>query len=273
MTIFKAVRIVIFYILVSGLFVTAQASLPREQISSLFKQANEAFRQANSLTDEPDQAKKLYEKAILLYEKIITDGQIENAKLYYNLANAYFLKEDIGHAILNYRSAEMLDGSDANIQKNLAFARSKTIDKFKQKPEKRVLQTLFFWHYDFPIKTKFLLACIFFAVICVALTVTIWLGRNTPATVTAVIAAILWLALVASVVAEARHLAGTVCGVITTDQVVARQGDGQNYPASFKEPLHSGTEFDLLEHRPGWLHIKLPDDSDCWIPDDSAEVI
>jgi len=273
MKISKAARIVLFYILISGLLATAQAGLPKEQMYSFFDQANEAFRQANSFTDKPNQAKKLYEKAILLYEKIITDGQTENAKLYYNLANAYFLKEDIGHAILNYRRAEMLDSSDANTQKNLAFARSKTIDKFKQKPEKRVLQTLFFWHYDFPLKTKFLLACIFFAVICVALTVTIWLGRNTPATVTAFIAAILWLALAASVFTEARHLAGAVCGVITADHVVARQGDGQNYPASFKEPLHAGTEFDLLERRPSWFHIELLDDSDCWIPDDSAEVI
>jgi len=270
---YTAARIILFCTLLSGLPVTTQASLPKEQIYSFFNQANETFRQANSLTDDPDQAKKLYEKAILLYEKIITDGQIKNAKLYYNLANAYFLKEDIGHAILNYRRAEMLDGSDANIKKNLAFARSKTIDKFTLKTEKRVLQTLFFWHYDFPLKTKFVLACIFFAVICVVLTVTIWLGRNTPAIVTAVIAAVLWLALVTSVVVEARHLAGTVCGVITADQVVARQGDGQNYPTSFKEPLHAGTEFDLLERRPGWLHIELPDDSDCWIPDNSAGLI
>jgi tetratricopeptide (TPR) repeat protein len=268
-----AASTILIYIVLFGLTTIVQAELPKEQIFSFFDQANEAFRQANSLTDKPNQAKKLYEKAILLYENIITDGQIENAKLYYNLANAYFLKEDIGHAILNYRRAEMLDGSDANIQKNLAFARSKTIDKFTLKTEKRVLQTLFFWHYDFPLKTKFALSCIFFAVICIALTVTIWLGRNTPATVTAVIAAILWLALAASVVVEARHLTGAVCGVISADQVVARQGDGQNYPASFKEPLHAGTEFGLLERRPGWLHIELPDDSDCWIPDNSAEVI
>jgi len=67
--------------------------------------------------------------------------------------------------------------------------------------------------------------------------------------------------------------ANRICGVITARQIVARQGDGQNYPASFKEPLHAGTEFDLLERRVGWLHIKLSDDSDTWIPDNSAELI
>jgi len=48
---------------------------------------------------------------------------------------------------------------------------------------------------------------------------------------------------------------------------------GRNYPPSFKEPLHEGTEFNLLEKRSGWFHIKLFDGSEGWIPDDSAETI
>jgi len=54
---------------------------------------------------------------------------------------------------------------------------------------------------------------------------------------------------------------------------VAYQGDGQNYPPSFKAPLHAGTEFELVEHRPGWFHIKLADGSDGWIPQSAAEII
>ena len=57
------------------------------------------------------------------------------------------------------------------------------------------------------------------------------------------------------------------------EEVVARQGDGKNYSPSFKDPLHAGTEFDVIETRPGWIHIKLFDDSDGWIPDKSAEMI
>jgi len=76
-----------------------------------------------------------------------------------------------------------------------------------------------------------------------------------------------------SVVLEAQRRACTVCGVITAEDVVARQGDGQNYQDSFKDPLHAGTEFDLLERRGGWLHIELADDSGCWIPDAAADLI
>ena len=260
-------------LLVVCLAAPVRSALPKEQVYSLFNQANRFFREANTATNDPDQAQKLYEKAILNYEKIISDGRIKNSKLYYNLGNAYFLKEDIGRAILNYRRAERLDKGDTNIQKNLAFARSRRTDTVDVKTEDRILETLFFWHYDFSIKTKFLVTCLFFAIVCISATVVLWRGKSAPLVATAVICGLLTVSFLASVTLEIRSRANTICGVITTQQVVARQGDGPNYPESFKDPLHAGTEFDLLERRSGWFHIRLSDDSDGWIPDNSADLI
>jgi tetratricopeptide (TPR) repeat protein len=242
-------------------------------IYSLFNQANQFFREANATTDDPDKAQKLYEKAILNYEKIISDGRIRNSKLYYNLGNAYFLKEDIGRAILNYRRAQRLDKTDTNIQKNLAFARSRRIDKVEVRTQERILETLFFWHYDFSIKTKFLAACLVFAIVCISGTLMLWRGRSASAVATAVLFGLLTVSFLASVVVEARSRANTISGVITAQEAVARQGDGPNYPESFKDPLHAGTEFDLLERRTGWFHVRLPNDSEGWIPDNAAELI
>ena len=247
--------------------------LPKEQVYSLFNQANQFFREANTTTNDPDRAQKLYEKAILNYEKIISDDRIKNSKLYYNLGNAYILKDDLGRAILNYRRAERLDKADTNIQKNLAFARSRRIDTVEVKTEERILETLFFWHYDFSIKTKFLVTCICLAIVCMSMTVMLWRDKYAPWVVTAMICGLLTVSFLASVVVETRSRANTICGVITHQQVVARQGDGPNYPESFKDPLHAGTEFDLLERRSGWFHIMLSDDSDGWIPDNAAELI
>ena len=250
---------------------TAEAALSKEQTYSLFNQANQSFREANSITNDPNRAERLYERAILNYEKVIQEGGIRNSKLYYNLGNAYFLKEDIGRAILNYRRAEKLDKADADIQKNLAFARSRRIDKVTIKTEKRVLQTLFFWHYDFSTKTKFLLTCICFAMVCMSVTIMVWYGRAAPWVVATVICGLLAAGFLTSVVLEARS--HRISGVITAPAVIARQGDGPNYPESFKDPLHAGTEFDLLERRSGWFHIRLSDNSDGWIPDNSAGLV
>jgi len=262
-----------FCILIFTFTSIVRSAMPKEQVYTLFSQANQFFREANSTTDDPQTAQKLYEKAILNYEKIISDAGIKNPKLYYNLGNAYFLKEDIGRAILNYRRAENLDKADTNIQKNLAFARSRRIDKVEIKTEKRILETLFFWHYDFSIKTKFLVTCVFFAIVCISGILMLWRGKSAGAVATAVICGILMVSFLASVILESRSRANTICGVITADQVVARQGDGPNYPESFKDPLHAGTEFDLLERRTGWFHIMLSDDSEGWIPDNAAELI
>ncbi len=249
-----------------------KAELSAEQAYALLARANEAFRQANALAGDP-KAGTLYEQAILTYEKIIEQGRIHNAKLYYNLANAYLLKEDLGKAILNYRRAERLDDSDANIKKNLEFARTQCLDRITPKTRKRVLQTLFFWHYDFSTRTRFVLACLSFAALCIAGTVMVWLGRSAPLTAVCIIASVLTLCLLVSLVLEVRRSSALVEGVITADEIVARQGDGRNYPASFKDPLHEGTEFTLLETRPGWFHIVLADGSDAWIPQDAAELI
>ncbi|HUT29724.1 MAG TPA: tetratricopeptide repeat protein [Sedimentisphaerales bacterium] len=251
---------------------SADAALSRDEVVSLFRQANDAFRQANT-TGEDQEMQRLYDKAILSFERIINDGQIRNARLYYNLANAYLLKGDLGRAVLNYRRAERLDQTDPDIRKNLAFALSKRVDKVPIKTRKRVLETLFFWHYDFSLRTRFAVALVAFGLVCVALTVMLWLGRVAGVTVTAVLCGILTVCFLVSVIVEVREQARRTSGVITTEQVTAHQADWEDSPPSFKEPLHAGTEFDLVEHRRGWLHIRLADDSDGWIPEAAAELI
>ena len=252
---------------------TAGDTLSKEQISTLFSQANDAFRQANSTVDDTDKANSLYEKAVLGYEKIIREGHIENPKLYYNLANAYLLKGDVGRAILNYRCAEKLDKSGSDIRKNLAFARSRRVDKVEIKTEKQILQTLVFWHYDFSMRAKFAVACVCFAVLCLGLTVMIWFGRTAPLTAVTVVSAVIFVCFMGSLAVEQYSQAANLSGVIISPEVVAYQGDGQNYPPSFKAPLHAGTEFELIERRPSWFHIKLADGSDGWIQQNTAEII
>lgn len=251
----------------------ASHDLPREQFYALLNEANTAFQQANAAAKTPEKATELYSRAILLYEKIIAQGDVRNARLYYNLGNAYFLTDDIGRAILNYRRALQLDADDVNIRNNLAFARSRRADKVTVQTEKRVLQTLFFWHYDFSLRTKVFLACIFFAILCISGTVWVWRGRGPVTSVTVVLAGVLWLCFLGSVAVEGHRRSARIGGVVTAAEIVARQGDGPNYAPSFKEPLHAGTEFELLSRRPGWFHIHLADGSDAWIPDHAADLI
>lgn len=249
-----------------------EAVSDEDRIVAGFQAAQTAFRQANEAAT-PDQAKALYTKAILNYEKIIDLGNLSRADLYYNLANAYLLKEDVGRAILNYKRAEKLDPANADILKNLTFARTKRIDAVSVKTQQRVLKTLFFWHYDFSIGARFVVACICFSVLFIMLTIVVWRGRSTCIIVICVLTVMLLTAFAGSVGVETFTKARAKSGVIISPSVIARQGDGTNYSPSFKDPLHAGTEFDLLETRPGWFKIQLSDGSEGWITTNSAELI
>jgi tetratricopeptide (TPR) repeat protein len=244
------------------------AKIPDQEAAMVFQEANVAFGQANKARGE--EADRLYEKAILGYRRLVEEGQVRNARLYTNLGNTYLMTGDIGRAVLSYRRAIELEPGNTEIARNLAYARGKRLDKVEPPARKRVLQTLFFWHYDFSARARFVAATLSAGVLCLLLTGIVWMGRRAYFTAGSVIAAILLIAMAGSLAAE--ELNKRLEGVIVVAEVVARQGDGLNYPEAFKEPLHSGTEFVVVERRPGWVRIELADSSGGWVPADATEL-
>ena len=263
--------IVSHWIVILGVAVTGLAQ-ERTSWSKILEQANTAFRQANAQQD-PDQQKILYDKAILSYERLIQEAKIHNGKLYYNLGNAYMLSGDIGRAILNYRRALLYRRGDTNVHKNLTFARSRRIDHIPLRTEKRILETLFFWHYDFSLKTRTFWACLLFGLSCCGATWIVWRGRGSLNVALLIVSVLLMLCFGASVAVESINSRDIRFGVILDAQTVARQGDGFNYPESFKHPLHAGTEFQLLEQRPGWWKVTLTDGTEAWLEARACEKI
>jgi len=69
-----------------------------------------------------------------------------------------------------------------------------------------------------------------------------------------------------SLLVEAWVDARETTGVVLAEEVVARKGDSATYQPSFKEPLHVGAEFRLIEDRGDWVHIELADGRRCWVP-------
>lgn len=74
-----------------------------------------------------------YQQAIRDYEEILKNG--ESAEIYFNLGNAYYRTDNITKAVLNYERARLLSPGDDDINFNLQFARSKTIDKITPQSE------------------------------------------------------------------------------------------------------------------------------------------
>ncbi len=89
--------------------------------SDLLKQANDSYVKGN------------YEQASKLYEEILTKEGIA-PELYYNLGNAYYKSNEIGHSILNYERALRLSPTYSDAKFNLELAQQKVIDNIIQVP-------------------------------------------------------------------------------------------------------------------------------------------
>jgi hypothetical protein len=256
-----------------GIFTSEAGELDSTKVSDLYSQARQFFTEADriSATSKED-ALLLYKKAAMRYERLINEGGIENGKIYYNLGNTYFRMNDIGRAILNYLKAEQYIPDDSNLKQNLTYAREKRIDKIEEKQETRVLKTLFFWHYDLSIKTRTLLFTIFFIALWICSGFRIFFKRPFLFWCITVSAGVSLL-MSGSLVIEEITLKKIRPGVVISLETTARKGNSETYEPSFKEPLHAGTEFTLLEDRGEWYQVELADSRTCWIRSIDAEMV
>jgi tetratricopeptide (TPR) repeat protein len=237
----------------------------------LLARANQSFSKANEAHE--DDARRLYLEAASLYKQAARAGNIDNARLYYNIGNSYLLADDLGRAIYNYKKAVKLDSSDPLLQRNLAVARSKRLDRIDVRMERKVLSTLFFWHYDFSLRVRFYVAMAAFSLMMITATLKLWLKTFSGFTAVFVVLTLVFVCFSGSVAAEQINDKTHTEGVIVADELIARKGDSERYEKAFKDPLHSGTEFELVEKRPGWLRVRLADGSAVWLPEDGCKLL
>ncbi|MCP4681919.1 MAG: hypothetical protein GY864_06285 [Desulfobacterales bacterium] len=254
-------------------FQTSGETLDSAEVTDLYSQAKEMFRKANELSaTNPKAAENLYMKSAMRFERIVHEGGIQNGKLYYNIGNVYFRMKDMGRAILNYRRAEQFIPNDSNLQQNLKYARERRVDKVEVRQKTRILKTLFFFHYDLSTQTRVVIFTFSFMLLWVALSIRLLIKK--PFTRWFIAAPLFFSILFASsLFVDVSYLQNVKPGVIITNQVIARKGNSETYESSFKEPLHSGTEFILLEERGDWCHIELPDSRRCFVPKASVELV
>ena len=264
---------VVLMVLTAVLSAAGLYALDNAAVWDLYREGEASFRQANELLQtDPAKARGLFEKAASSFETIASEGGIENGRLFYNIGNVYFRLGDTGKAILNYRRAERFIPNDLNLQQNLNYARGRCVDKIEPKPQTQVLRTVFFWHYDLGGNSR--------AWLLAGMAGLLWLSagtyllkRKSWLRYAALSCGGLSLLLACSLAVDAYHQANDRPGVILEAEVIGRKGDSATFEPTFKEPLHMGVEFNLVEERQGWLHIELADGRRCWIPASAAGLI
>ena len=220
---------------------------------------------------DPAAAREIFSDAAERFQ-ILIDGGIQNGKLYYNLANACLEAGQLGRAILNYRRAQRLLPGDGRIEHNLTYARSLRQDQIQATGQRAFLRTLFFWHYNTALRTRYVLAVALYLAFWLLLIARTFVPRL-PWRYVLLPVLLIWLALGISVATQSLHESTEREGVLTASEVVVRKGNGRGFEPQFKQPLHEGAEFLIIEQRHDWLNIQLPDGKTGWIPESDAELI
>ena len=247
--------------------------LSEDERSRLCQEAEQFFTEGLELSRDgkKTEAAEALDKAAARYERAASDASFANGKLFYNLGNVYFMKDDLGRAILNYRKAERYLPFDKKLQDNMAFARSRRVDVIEEHEQKRVMKTLFFLHYDLPLVWREGILLIGFALFWAALSALRWHKAGWlrwVAGLSCIVAAVFGV----SVWLSYREL-HQPSAVIVAKEATAYKGGSKAYDKSFEKPLHAGTEVTVTDDNGGWVEIRLGNGETGWLPKDDVGIV
>ncbi|MFT5694216.1 MAG: hypothetical protein ACI9QQ_000189 [Myxococcota bacterium] len=253
------VLIVLALQVASGLVGVAPA-LAQESLSML-SEAVDGY--ANALdTEDRDLRLEAFRRSERLFAKV-ADGGAATADLYANLGNASLQAEHLGNAVLAYRRALLLDPDHPRASQNLAHVRGLAPEWLPRREQSALFDSFFQWHRTVSSSERAFAAAVCFAVASLFVALSIALGRLGLRSA-AVLPALIWLALVASMFLDPAAAARNDA-VVVAREAVARSADSLHAPARFARPLPPGTEVTILEARESWLRIALANGREAWV--------
>jgi tetratricopeptide (TPR) repeat protein len=211
-----------------------------------------------------------FDQAIQRYEALVAAG-VQHEDLFYNLGNAYFRSGRLGPAIYNYERALRIDPSHDDARFNMNVAREavaeRVVDRLKgaeSDPWWVRLATFFSVSH---LTIGFLALDLLFFALLITLR---FLATGFVRTALLATAGFVGVAVVGALLLLRGHiyvLEEVHQGVVTADQVVMREG--ADLRAHEKGKLHPGVLVRMRGRDAGWLHVRLANGMEGWVPEDA----
>jgi hypothetical protein len=202
----------------------------------------------------------------------------ENGALEFNLGNAYLESGDLGRAIAAYLRAERFMPGNADLAHNLAEARGMVSSSFDRGGTTMLVDSVARWWHLVPRGTRTALAwscwLAFWGIVAARALAG---ARPTHGVAGAAWRTAFWAMLGGwvlfggTLLADAALAATRPRAVLVEAGTTLRKGNGDGFEPAFVETLGPGVECTVLEERPGWLRLELPDGRSGWVRSNQAE--
>lgn len=209
-----------------------------------------------------------FETAVSLYREMESMG-VENGHLHYNLGNAYLRAGELGRAIASYRRSLRLLPRDEDALANLAFARRSARDEIDPPEPLALARTLLFWHYSLAPAEVLRSVVLVSAAFWIVLALRLYRRASEVLRWSAVCLLVVGLALGGSLVAHAAF--APAAAVVLPQEIDLHAAAGEGSVVRFR--LHAGTEVQVIEQRPEWIRIQLPDGQRGWSKREYVEIV
>ncbi|MFO7879848.1 MAG: tetratricopeptide repeat protein [Bacteroidota bacterium] len=221
---------------------------------------------ANNLADSARQAytNESYAIAADLYKQML-EQRGPDARLYYNLGNAYYKLGDLGPAILNYERAARLNPTDDDIQHNLTVAREQIQDDIDAIPELFFIAWLDTFNHWLKLRTWAVLSIIFFFIFIAFTAWRLFRKRSGARTALSSIAiTALFLSIICLLLAfrldKQRHTGNEA---IVFEDGLVKSSPSETGINLFE--IHEGLKVEISDSLNSYTQITLSDGSKGWI--------
>ena len=239
----------------------SESTVDQAGIDSLYQMANSLYQQGQ------------YEPALEQYNTLIISG-LESADLYYNMGNAAYRSNSIGHAILYYEKALKLEPAHEDAIHNLEFVSRYRLDTFEEVPLLFLGAWISGFVQMFPEQTWSILAMVFFVVFLAGLLLYLFsrsMFLKKSGFISGLVGLGIFIITVSSALSRHRDIVNPDTGIILAPSVVVRSSPSESGTELFI--LHEGTKIEINEEVFNWQNIKLIDGREGWIMIDDFESI
>jgi tetratricopeptide (TPR) repeat protein len=214
-----------------------------------------------------------FDKAAELYQTLVDSGY-HNAELYFNLGNSYFKLNRIPYALLNYERAYLLKPNDEDIEFNLEYARTFTVDRIEPLPQFFLIKWYRGARATFSSNGWAFISILFLA-ITLLLVLVFWYSFSAwRKRITFAFALLTFSLTVFSVIFSAQEKERVTLrnmAIIYHPVVTVRSSPGDSGKDIFI--LHSGTKVQITKAIGQWVEIRIADGNKGWIQSESIELI